>query len=114
VHQRASAEVADDETDVVADDGGDHRHDDHDGDVHVTRTGEDGRRDQVGLPGQRDAEVFQQHKSADREVAVMLHDGLQMPEHARQLGPGHAALPASRCLQPIHGSIKRLEPPPIR
>ena len=64
--------MADDETDVVADDGGDHRDDDHDGDVHVTRTGEDGRRDQVGLPGQRDAEVFQQHKSADREVAVTL------------------------------------------
>jgi hypothetical protein len=55
VHQRPSAEVADDETDVIADDGGDHRDDEHGGDVHVTRTGEDGRRDQDGLPGQRDA-----------------------------------------------------------
>ena len=93
--------MADDETDVVADDGGDHRDDDHYGDVHVTRTGEDGRRDQDGLPGQRDAEVFQQHKSADRGVAVVLQDGLQMAEHARQLSPGHAALPASRCPQLI-------------
>ena len=40
------------------DDGGDDRDDEHGGDVHVSRTGEDGSRDQDGLPGYRDAEVF--------------------------------------------------------
>jgi hypothetical protein len=79
--ERAAAEVADGESDVVADDRADHRHQDHQRDVHVARAREDRRGDQYGFAGYRHAEILEEHEAADGQIAVVFEQRLQVPEH---------------------------------
>ena len=89
LRQRAAAEVADDEADVVADDGGEHRDQEDHRDVHLAGAGEDRRGDQHDLAGHRNTEVLEEQHPADSQVAVVLEQRLHVPENTGQLGVGH-------------------------
>ena len=89
LRQRAAAEVADDEADVVADDGGEHRDQEHHRDVHLAGACEHRGGDQHDLAGHRDAEVLEEQHPADSQVPVVLEQRLHVPENTRQLGVGH-------------------------
>ena len=61
LRQGAAAEVADDEADVVADDGGKHRDEEHHRDVHLACACEHRGGDQHDLARHGDAEVLEQN-----------------------------------------------------
>jgi hypothetical protein len=96
LRQRAAAEVADHEADVVADDGGEHRDHEDDRNVHLAGACEDRRGDQHDLAGYRDTEILQEQHPADSQVPVVLQQGLHVPENTGQLVVGHACNRNSR------------------
>jgi len=85
LRQRAIAEVADDEADVVADHGGEKHH----GDVHLTGACEHRGGDQHDFPWHRHAEVLEEQHPGHSEVSVPLEQRLHVGENTRQLGVGH-------------------------
>jgi len=89
LRERAAAEVADDEADVVTDDGGEHRDQEHHRDVHLAGACEHRGGDQHDLAGHRDAEVFEEEHPAHSQVPVVLEQRLHVPENTRKLGVGH-------------------------
>jgi hypothetical protein len=84
-----ATEVADDEADVVADDGGEHRDQKHHRDVHLACTGEDRGGDQHDFAGHGNPEVLEEQHPADAQVPVVLEHRLHVSENTRKLGVGH-------------------------
>jgi hypothetical protein len=89
LRQWAAAEVADDEADVVADDGGQHTDEEDHRNVHLACACEDRSGDQHDLARHRNTEILEEQHPADSQVPVVLQQRLHVPEDTGQLGVGH-------------------------